>query len=123
MNSSVPYKIFKNNHPFLKNITEVDKKNEIYDSWTETQFFKADQIQELFCTEYPDEKWSIDKLNRKYFKEDIINTFKHQKPGYKMQLQVKGKFLRNGPPQNLTASSKQFKELDFNNLDDCITGK
>lgn len=37
-------------------------------------------------------------------------------------MKVKGTFQRNGPPQNMTASSRQFKQLNFSNYDDCITG-
>ena len=44
LDTRVPYQIFKNDHPFLSNVTEEGMKKAAYSGWTETKFFKNDQI-------------------------------------------------------------------------------
>lgn len=94
-----------------------------YSKWTETQFFNVDQVQEVIGTEYPDERWTIDSLNRNFFQVDINNIIVNKKQNYAMELEIKGMFTRKGPPGKELSKGAQYKELDFTQLDDCMTGK
>ena len=40
-----------------------------------------------------------------------------------MELEIKGLFTRAGPPGSKLALNSQKRALDFNQLDDCITGQ
>lgn len=84
--TSVPYKLFQVDNPNMRVMNEHNIKKQPYSNWTETQFFKYDQVQEVICTEYPDERWTIDQLNGHYFKKDINNLIQNHKKGYGMEL-------------------------------------
>lgn len=72
--SSIPFQLFQTDHPYMKQIEEIDMDAHAFSNWTETQFFHANQIQEVVCTEYPDKKWKINKLNKAQMMKDIENT-------------------------------------------------
>ena len=76
LHTSVPFKIFDVKHPNMRNIDDKIYNSLEARNWTETQFFKSEQVQEVICTEYPDDKWTIDRLNGKFFREDLINTIR-----------------------------------------------
>lgn len=76
LHTSVPFKIFDVKHPNMRNIDDKTYNTLEARNWTETQFFKSEQVQEVICTEYPDDKWTIDRLNGKFFREDLINTIR-----------------------------------------------
>jgi len=40
-----------------------------------------------------------------------------------MEIEIKGFFTRAGPPGKEKATSAQYKKLELDQLDDCITGK
>lgn len=91
--SSIPFKIFQTDHPYMKQLEEKDIEAHSFSNWTETQFFKPEQVQELVCTEYPDKKWKINSLNKAQMKKDIENTIE-KNSGYKIQLGISGSFMR-----------------------------
>lgn len=73
-----------------------------YSNWTETKFFKSEQIQEVICTEYPDKGWMIDYFNRKFLMEDIVNSFKNKiqgNSGFELKLLIETKFMRDNPTE------------------------
>lgn len=85
-------------------------------------------MQEVICTEYPDQKWTIDQYNRDFLKADVKNTASHRgpdhavtQPGFAVSLEVEGVFTRAFPSAAKRSKSKQFKVLDYSDLDDCIT--
>lgn len=95
-----------------------------YSKWTETKFFKANQIQEVICTEYPDSSWTIDYYNKKFFMEDIVNSFKKRlagEKGFGLTLLIETTFVRNNPTDTKIAKGKQTKNLTLTRLDDCQT--
>lgn len=119
--TSVPFRIFQVFNPNMRTVTNEHLKTQDYSKWAETKFFKNEQIQEVIATEYPDNRWYIDKLNRDFFRIDLKNTIIKEKFGYNIQLMVKGEFHRNGPPDHKISKNKQFKLLNSTLLDDCIT--
>jgi len=50
--SSIPYKFYENRNGFLMTYDEQYFHQSPYDEWTETRFFKPDNIQECMFREY-----------------------------------------------------------------------
>jgi len=87
-------------------------------------------VQEVICTEYPDQRWTIDRYNRDFLKVDVQNTVSNRgpnqaasQPGFAVSLEVEGVFTRAFPSAAKHSKSKQFKVLNYTDLDDCITAE
>lgn len=74
MQTHVPFLLYKVLDPNMRNISQEYLNIQDYKNWTETKFFKFDQIQEVICTEYPDNQWMIDEFNRKFLMIDIVKA-------------------------------------------------
>ena len=95
-----------------------------YSNWTETKFFKPEQIQEVIATEYPDQAWTIDYYNREFLMEDINSTFSKTlagMEGFELSLVIETKFLRENPSTAKTATGYQRRILDLTREEDCQT--
>lgn len=103
--TEVPYVVFKVSDPNMRSIDEYYLKVMNYSNWTETKFFKSDQIQEVISTEYPDRAWTIDYYNRRFLMEDINSTFgkmidsEAETSGFDLKLLIETKFVRNSPTE------------------------
>ena len=114
--SHVPFMIYKVADPNMRSISDDYLKVMPYNDWTETKFFKPEQIQEVICTEYPDKAWTIDRYNKEFLMEDINSTFQKQmsgKSGFDLSLLIETKFERDHPSDKKTASGKQVRKLDI----------
>lgn len=124
LRTEVPFLLFKVEDPNMRTIEESYRKAMSYSNWTETKFFKAEQIQEVISTEYPDQAWAIDSYNRMYLMEDIRNSFKaklDKKEGFDLLLLIETRFKRNNPTDTKEAVGKQNMSLILDDLNDCMT--
>ena len=55
----IPYFIYQNSHPFLRQYDEDYYSQKSFHNWTETRFFKSDQLQDCIANEYSDMIWDI----------------------------------------------------------------
>jgi hypothetical protein len=49
-------------------------KRSDYSTWTETNAFEADQVQDCIVNEFTDEKWLISKDNQQTLWRDIMDA-------------------------------------------------
>lgn len=83
MLTRVPFMLYKVEDPNMRSINDEYLSQMNYATWTETKFFKSEQIQEVICTEYPDKAWTIDYYNKEFLLQDIQNTFTKRLAGIK----------------------------------------
>lgn len=70
--------IYNVDNPNMRNIDETEVKHLPQHKWAETKAFNYDQIQQVICTEYPDNAWTIDGYNKDFLMEDIQKVIKKQ---------------------------------------------
>jgi ribosomal protein L18E len=72
-------------------------KRSDYSTWTETNAFEADQVQDCIVNEFTDEKWLISKDNQQTLWRDImdaVNLPDNQYPMVNVTLQLDYAFTR-----------------------------
>ena len=60
--------------PYLKKFDKNDWKSSTYDEWSETRFFKPEQIQECLAPEYPDLNWAINDRRKGEILKDLMKA-------------------------------------------------
>lgn len=121
--STVPYTLFSNSHPFLRDYDEDMWQHSNYSKWTETRFFEHDQVQECMISSFSDNKWDLTVENENQMKQDLAKAINEQNNTLAaLQLQIDYEFTRAQPDTARESKMKVEKDFDYSYLDDCLMG-
>ena len=69
--SEIPYVLYENKHPFLRQYDEDYYQLTQFNKWTETRYFTPDMLQECIANEFSDEQWDLSLANKISLTEDL----------------------------------------------------
>lgn len=84
LRSNVPYFVYRNENPFLRQYDEDYYQASQYTEWTETRFFQSDQLQDCILSEFSDQSWQISRKDKLLLKRDIIKAADEDNKDFKL---------------------------------------
>ena len=120
--SSLPYRFYHLTSPFLKEFDEEMWKKNPYSKKTETRDFLPKNVQYCVLRRNSDTAMNLSPMSLKDLNEDILE--KQRKPStLNISLQQDYSFARAQPADALDAFYMYNRSLNYDYLNDCLTGK
>jgi hypothetical protein len=124
IHASIPYLVYQNKNPFMRDFDEDYYQGSEYNKWTETRFFKYSQLQECIASEYSDQFWTLSQKSKKMLTRDLGKALDEETDdNFQFKLGLQYIFTRKNPKDAKTIKKTVFKTLNTTNLYDCHTAK
>lgn len=89
--------MYQNSYPFLRQYDDEYYSQKSFHNWTETRFFKSDQLQDCIANEYSDKLWDISERSKLQLKRDLLKAVDTKNPNYDVKLGIYYSFNRELP--------------------------
>lgn len=89
-----PYSLYTNQNPFFREWDQEYYEQTPFSNWTETRFFKADQMQDCVMSEYSDTQWLISQKDKVVLTDDIYDAMDLAKTDIMLQIGFRQKYTR-----------------------------
>ena len=122
LKNEIPYVIYENQFPFLRQYDEDYYKLTKFNQWTETRYFTPDMLQECIANEYSDGEWDLSQDNKVQLTQDLQKAMDTENNDFTFKLGIFYEFTRELPADFRKSEGTQFKTLNMSNKFDCETG-
>lgn len=122
LHSSLPYNLYHMESPFLKEMDKTMWEDCPYSDLTETRDFEPKNVQYCILRRHSDTKMSLSPAGMSDLARDVLVKNEHPRV-LNISLQQNFEFERSQPADALTAYFINNRSLNYEYLNDCLTGK